>query len=109
MVPVTLRGAPAAAGDRRLVETTFRSLALSPDGKKLAVIAHGELFAAPAKDGGQAQRITETPGAERDAAWSPDSRRLAYVSEQGAAAQVMEYDFATQKTSALTDARACRY
>ena len=105
MVPVTLRGAPAAAGDRRLVETTFRSLALSPDGKKLAVIAHGELFAAPAKDGGQAQRITETPGAERDAAWSPDSRRLAYVSEQGAAAQVMEYDFATQKTSALTDAR----
>jgi len=82
-VPVTLRGAPAAAGDRRLSETSFRNLALSPDGRKLAVIAHGEVFAAPAKDGGPAQRITETTGAESDLAWSPDSRRLAYVSERG--------------------------
>jgi len=103
-VPVALRGAPAAAGERRLVETTFRSLALSPDGKKLATIAHGEVFAAPAKDGGLAQRITETPGAESDLAWSPDSRRLAYVSERGRASQVMEYDFATQKERPLTQA-----
>lgn len=103
-VPVTLRGAPAAAGERRLVETTFRSLSLSPDGKKLAVIAHGEIFAAPAKDGGQGQRLTETAGAESDLAWAPDSRRLAYVSERGRATQVMEYDFATEKARALTPA-----
>ena len=103
-VPIALRGAPAAAGERRLSETTFSNLALSPDGKKLAVIAHGEVFAAPAKDGGQAQRITETPAAERDLAWSPDSRRLAYVAERGRASQVMEYDFATQKERPLTEA-----
>lgn len=101
-LPIVLRGAPAAAGERRLVETTFRSLSLSPDGKKLAVIAHGEVFAAPAKDGGQAQRITETAGAESDLAWSADSRRLAYVSERGRNSQVMEYDFATQKERPLT-------
>jgi len=103
-VPVALRGAPAAAGERRLVETTFRNLALSPDGKKLAAIAHGEVFAAPAKDGGQAQRLTETAGAESDLGWSPDSRRVAYVSERGRASQVMEYDFATQKERPLTQA-----
>ncbi|WP_296599933.1 S41 family peptidase [Phenylobacterium sp.] len=101
-VPVALRGAPAAAGERRLVETSFRSMAVSPDGKKLAVIAHGEVFAAPAKDGGQAQRITETPAAESDLAWSSDSRRLAYVAERGRQSQVMEYDFATQKERPLT-------
>jgi Tol biopolymer transport system component len=101
-VPIALRGAPAAAGERRLVETSFRNLSVSPDGKKLAVIAHGEVFAAPAKDGGQAQRITDTAGAESDLGWSPDSRRLAYVAERGRASQVMEYDFVTQKERPLT-------
>jgi len=103
-VPIALRGAPAAAGERRLVETSFRNLSMSPDGKKLAVIAHGEVFAAPAKDGGQAQRITETPGAESDLAWSADSRKLAYVAERGRASQLMEYDFAAQKERPLTQA-----
>ncbi|WP_293902205.1 S41 family peptidase [Phenylobacterium sp.] len=103
-VPITLRGAPAGAGERRLTETTFRSMAVSPDGRKVAVIAHGEVFAAPAKDGGQALRITETDGAEGDLAWSPDSRRLAYVSERGRTRQVMEYDFTTQKEAPLTAA-----
>lgn len=101
-VPVTLRGAPAAAGERRIIETTFRGLALSPDGKKLALIAHGEVFAAPAKDGGPAQRITDTPTAETDVAWSPDSRRLAFVAERARTSQVMEYDFVTQATRPLT-------
>ncbi len=82
-VPVTLRGSPAAAGERRLAETTFRNLSVSPDGKKLAVIAHGEVFAAPTKDGGPGQRITDTPGAESDLAWSPDSRLLDFVAEPG--------------------------
>ena len=102
-VPIALRGASAAAGERRLNETSFRALALSPDGKKVAVIAHGEVFAAPATEGGPAQRITDTVGAESDLAWSPDSRRLAYVSERGRVSQVMEYDFATQKERALTE------
>ena len=101
-IPVTLRGAPAAAGERRLTETTFRSLALSPDGKKLAVIAHGEVFATSTKDGGTAQRITDTAAAESDLAWSADSRRLAYVAETGRQSQIMEFDFATQKARPLT-------
>jgi tricorn protease len=104
-VPITLRGAPAGAGERRLNETSFRSMALSPDGKKVAVIAHGEVFAASAKDGGAGQRLTHTPGAERDLAWSPDSRRLAYVSERGVDAVLVEYDFATGQERRLTTDR----
>ena len=103
-VSVTLRGAPAAAGERRLTESSFRNLAVSPDGKKLAVIAHGEVFAAATKDGGPAQRITETAGAESGLAWSPDSRRLAFVSERGPVTQLMEYDFVTQTTRPLASA-----
>ena len=101
-VPIVLRGSAAGAGVKHMNETSFRGLALSPDGKKVAVIAHGEVFAASAKDGGQAQRITDTPAAEREPVWSPDSRRLLYVSERGLDSRLMEYDFATGKERALT-------
>lgn len=103
-VPVTLRGAPAAAGVRRLNETKFDSMALSPDGKKVAFIAHGEVFAASAKDGGAAQRITQTVAAEGQLTWSPDSRRLLYASERGLDRHLVEYDFATAKEKVLTSA-----
>ncbi|CAN5256893.1 S41 family peptidase [soil metagenome] len=101
-VPITLRGTPASEGERHLTETSFREIALSPDGRKVAVVAHGEVFAAPSKDGGPGQRISRTPGTESDLAWSPDSRRLVFVSEDGLDTHLQSYDFATSKTVALT-------
>jgi len=101
-VPIVLRGAPAAAGETHRNETSFDSLALSPDGKKAAIIAHGEIFAVSAKDGGAAQRVTRTPILERDPVWSPDSKRLIYVSERDRAANIYAYDFATGQETALT-------
>jgi len=103
-VPITLRGAPAAAGVRKLTETAFKQMAVSPDGKKVAFIAHGEVFAASTKDGGPAQRLTTTAGAEQSVAWSPDSGKIAYVSERGVDAVLCEYDFATGKERQLTKA-----
>ncbi|MGC1300842.1 MAG: LpqB family beta-propeller domain-containing protein, partial [Caulobacteraceae bacterium] len=101
-VPVALKGYPASAGDQHLKETSFRRAALSPDGKKVAVIAHGEVFAVAAKDGGPAERITHTAAAETDVLWSPDSRRLVYVSEHGVGSRLAQYDFATGKDEVLT-------
>src|SRR6185437_11482655 len=49
----------------------FSQIALSPDGKKLAVIAHGEVFATDAAKGGHARRLTRTAAAEYDLAWAP--------------------------------------
>src|SRR5215217_7148694 len=95
--PITLRGAPASTSERRLNESKFDSLAVSPDGKKLALVVRGEIFAVSAKDGGAAQRITRTPGVERDVAWSKDSRKLIYVSERDLAANLYEYDFQRQR------------
>ena len=101
-VPITLQGAPAAAGESRLSVTDFDDLALSPDGKKVAVIAHGELFATTAKDAGPAQRVTRTAGLERDPVWSPDSKQLLYASERGLSANLYAWDFATATERALT-------
>ena len=105
-LPITLRGAPSSAGDRRLHELEFQSMALSPDGKKVAVVAHGDVFAAQTTGGGPAQRITGTPGVESELAWAPDSRRLAYVAQRGLSGQVMTYDFQTRRERALTSGAA---
>jgi Tol biopolymer transport system component/C-terminal processing protease CtpA/Prc len=92
-VPISLRGAPASAGNRHLNETSFTQLSLSPDGKKAAVIAHGEVFAVSAKDGGAAQRISRSPAAEGEVDWSPDSGAVVYVSERGLNTHLVRYDF----------------
>jgi Tol biopolymer transport system component/C-terminal processing protease CtpA/Prc len=101
-LPIALRGAPASAGDRRLSETNFTQMALSPDGKKVAIVAHGEVFAAGSKDGGPAERITEAGGIQSELYWSPDSRRLAYVAQRGLDAHLMTYDFGSRRERALT-------
>ena len=105
-VPITLRGVPATPGVTHVNETNFNKLALSPDGKKIAVVAHGEIFAASAKDGGEAQRLTHTVTAESDPVWSADSKKLIYRSEAGSGESsghnLVMYDFETEKATVLT-------
>jgi Tol biopolymer transport system component len=80
-VPITRRGATTVAAPERVRQTaSFEDLALSPDGRKVAFIARGDIFAASVKDAGDAARVTSTPELESQPVWSPDSRRLAYVS-----------------------------
>jgi Tol biopolymer transport system component/C-terminal processing protease CtpA/Prc len=101
-VPITLEGSPAGpAVDRRDVGSEVDQAALAPDGKKVAFVAHGEVFAASAKDGGPAARVTRTPAAEYQVVWAPDSRRLVYVSERNGDHKLWLYDFATGEEKAL--------
>jgi tricorn protease len=54
---------------------------LSPSAKRIVVEARGELWSIPAKNG-SSRNLTRTSGvAERDPAWSPDGRWLAYFSD----------------------------
>ena len=68
----------------------------------MAFAVRGEIFAASAKDGGDAARVTMTPAAESQVAWSPDSRRVVYASERSGAARLFTYDFATSREAPLT-------
>jgi len=102
-VPITLRGASASAADQHLVITTgFQQMSLSPDGRKLAFLARGEVFVARADSGGDALRVTRTPSAEAELTWAPDSRRIAYASNRDGAWHLYVYDLVKNEETQLT-------
>lgn len=103
-VRIALRGSPAGATlEHARVSDGLSDLALSPDGKKVAFAARGDVFAASAKDGGDAERLTATTAREEELAWLPDSRRLVYVSSRAGYGQLYLYDLGTRTETALTD------
>jgi tricorn protease len=104
---IELRGAaPGPVVEHRRLTTGFGQLALAPDGRKLAFIARGDVFAAGAAEGGRAERVTATPGAEFEPAWAPDSRRLAYASRRAGAPGIHVYDFGTRQETRVADGAA---
>lgn len=103
-VNISRRGAPAAVGvEHMTLAEDFAELALSPDGKKVAFVVRGDVFAASSKDGGDAARISRTPAAEAYISWTPDSRKLVYSSDREGVGHLFLYDFATQAETRLTN------
>jgi tricorn protease len=104
-VSITLRGAPASPSiDQLRLTTGFGDVTVSPDGKKLAFTAQGEVFTAGAKDGGDAVRITNTPGMESGLTWSSNSNSLYYASDRNGKANIYQYNFLTSKETQITNA-----
>ena len=102
-IRINRRGAPTTKVAERVRQTNqFADLALSPDGKKIALVARGDIFAASSSDGGEAMRVTNTPEIESQPVWSGDSRTLAYVSARGNTQHVYLYDVAAATETALT-------
>ncbi|HEY3460529.1 MAG TPA: DPP IV N-terminal domain-containing protein, partial [Casimicrobiaceae bacterium] len=85
-----------------VITTGFQQIALSPDGKKLAFLARGEVFVARADSGGDALRVTRTPAAEAELTWAPDSRGIAYASNRDGAWHVYVYDLVKNEETQLT-------
>ncbi len=101
-LPITLVGSAASPEISHLSINQFTDLAVSPDNRKIALTAHGEVFASSSRDGGQAFRVTSTPGPEAQIAWAPDSTHLAYVGQRDAVSHVYLFDFVKRAEAQLT-------
>lgn len=84
------------------LNNTFTDLALSPDGRKVAFVARGEIFAASARDGGTASRVTRSLAREGQLEWAPDSKRIVYMSERDNVQHLFLYDFTTGTETQVT-------
>jgi tricorn protease len=59
----------------------INSSSVSPDGKRIALDARGDIFTVPAKSG-ITRDLTQSSGVhERNVAWSPDGKYIAFISD----------------------------
>ena len=65
----------------RPVDRSVSAVALSPDGKALAVVAYGQVYVRGAEGKGPARRGTDGPARHRDVAWSADGEKLFFVGD----------------------------
>jgi len=73
--------APQARPQWKDAGKAVTSAHLSSTGKRVVVSARGEVFTVPVKDG-SVRNLTETAGVrEKDALWSADGKRVAYISD----------------------------
>ncbi len=64
------------------VEKQIQNAQISPTGARAVFEAHGEIFTVPAEKG-DVRNITHSPTvADRDPAWSPDGKSIAYFSDE---------------------------
>ncbi len=81
-VHITLRQRTMVGGER-LIDVTSQTdeMALSPNGREMAIVARGEIFVINL-DSGATRRITNTPAMERYVDFAPDGKGLLYASER---------------------------
>ena len=74
-LPIVPRGLPDVVTQRHIaLANRFTALSLSPDGKKIAFVGRGRVFAASAVEGGSAQIVTTHDDAAYDVpVWAPKS------------------------------------
>ena len=72
---------------------------LSPDGKRVVFSARGEVFSIPSEEG-ITRNLTESSSAhDREAAWSPDGKYIAYLSDKSG-----EYEIYMEPQDGSTEA-----
>jgi len=64
------------------VANLITDLDVAPDGKRAVIAARGKIFTVPAKEGATRTLTSEEGSREKEVAWSPNGRWIAYVSDR---------------------------
>ena len=82
VVPIDIKE-DFASGRSAMVDASkhVESATSAPDGQRAIVVARGDLYSVPAKDGAPRNLSRTSNAHERDAAWSPDGKWIAYNSD----------------------------
>lgn len=89
---VWVRATAAGAAPRSLGEG--HAPVFSPDGSHVAFVSGGALLLAPVS-AGATTKLAQLPGAIEDLSWSPDGKRLLFVSRRGDHGLVALFDLAS--------------
>ena len=89
---------PAARPHFESVVGNIQNAGISPTGQRAVFEAHGEILTVPA-DKGDVRNLTHSPSvADRDPAWSPDGKWIAYFSDESG-----EYQLVLESQDGLTE------
>ncbi|MEE4292214.1 MAG: S41 family peptidase, partial [Cycloclasticus sp.] len=81
-VAVSIRSQDIANSDKVIpISGGISEMAISPNGKEIAIIVRGEVFVTNV-DGSLTKRITKTPWEEGQLSWAKDGKKLYYASER---------------------------
>ncbi|MBV9439624.1 MAG: PD40 domain-containing protein, partial [Candidatus Eremiobacteraeota bacterium] len=105
-IPIVLRGLPDVTPPQHLSLTSrFTGLDLAPDGRKVAFVARGRIFAANARDGGEAVEVMRhSPSAFNEPVWARNSRQIAFTVDRGLDQSIATFAFPDGPEQVLTPA-----
>lgn len=81
---------------------------VSPSGKRVVIIARGEVFSVPAKHG-PTRNLSKTYAREEWASWAPDGKHIAYFSDEDGEFQLYIVNEKTGKKEKLTGILKFKY
>lgn len=93
-IVVSLASDNLYARSERRSNASVSSLAVSPDGTRVAMIARGEVFDVPAAKGVTRNISRSANSNDRSADWSPDGKYIAWIGDATGETEIYLYDVA---------------
>jgi tricorn protease len=103
-IPVEIRAdAPETRPYLKKVNDFITGVDISHTGKRALITARGEIFTVPKKEGPVINLTRDSGSRDKDAAWSPDGKSIAFLSDRSGETEIYLTDSnGTEKANALT-------